>query len=703
MKSPVLLLVAVAVALLADHAALAVPTAAPDALKLGAGVDAAATCSDVSGYFEARNLSTPIPDSPVDGAQLQVCASSRSCCTPAMEAALRRRVHRDFAALVHHNSRSTQDVLATASASLRDHLVRLSRWSEAKTLALFAQVYQRMAVLARDPIRMLYADIVRYLDAPAQVQGAADAAWLSSPPQGPSMTDSVNTFFAKLFPLTFHTSAAPIKRGGAPQRQLEPTYERCLSSRMAEVQPFGEAPRALAHSLGRALEAARVLLGVLRIGADVLNATDSMLIDDPASGSACPTVLLRLWACPWCAGIGEAAAVRPCQGYCLNVLRGCVTERTSELDQPWASFVEAAAKLAGSAAAAPDFPGRPRDTASTAPYQLNAEEAIRQMENKISEAIMFAMEHGPAVERKMKSACGPPKWVEVAVDAAPSTSTPWPYWGRNPYPLGDDVLGIGGDGPLGSPASPASAVHFAKTLRELQESLLRSRSFYADLADVLCADEGFAAKNSQPCWNGQRVGEYTKTVVAASASAQRYNPELPWGAGAGAGQGSPIPAASIPHLGDQLRHLRQLVLSQMAELATAPESDSFVRDEEGYEVAEGSAAGGASGAARPGHYPAGGGAWSDDEDHDGWHVPSELGSGQEGSGDEGPPVDANNVDASSNWTADGASKPPSTPGRGGAESGKDKASAAAAGHLQLSVGAVVLGLLSTRVLRLATL
>lgn len=41
----------------------------------------------------------------------------------------------------------------------------------------------------------------------------------------------------------------------------------------------------------------------------------------------------------------------------------------------------------------------------------------------------------------------------------------------------------------------------------MSRTLLQSRSFYADLADVLCADEGFAAKNSQPCWNGERVGE----------------------------------------------------------------------------------------------------------------------------------------------------------------------------------------------------
>lgn len=186
-----------------------------------------------------------------------------------------------------------------------------------------------------------------------------------------------------------------------PQRQLEAAYEHCLSSKMNEVQPFGEAPRALAHSLSRALEAARVLLGALRIGADVLNATGPILVKEAAGSGPgqCAPLLLRLHGCPRCAGLAEA--VRPCQRYCLNALHACLTERASEMDSPWAAFVDATAKLAGSAAAAPAFPGRPRSAARSAPYQLNAEEAIRQMENTISEAIMFAMENGPAVERKV--------------------------------------------------------------------------------------------------------------------------------------------------------------------------------------------------------------------------------------------------------------------------------------------------------------
>lgn len=112
----------------------------------------------------------------------------------------------------------------------------------------------------------------------------------------------------------------------------------------------------------------------------------------------------------------------------------------------------------------------------------------------------------------MKSACGPPKWVDA--DSSPSTTTPSTSTqlleSRRSL---DGALGaLGALGPLaaeeaGSPASTASAVHFAKTLRELQESLQRSRSFYANLVEVLCADQEFAARDAQPCWNGQRVAE----------------------------------------------------------------------------------------------------------------------------------------------------------------------------------------------------
>ncbi|KAK3909322.1 Division abnormally delayed protein, partial [Frankliniella fusca] len=270
------------------------------------------------------------------------------------------------------------------------HLEELVRTSENKTHVLFNTVYQRMAVMSRAPLSQLYADLVRYLSTPL------DRTW-QSPPQGPSLEDSINRFFAKLFPLTMAPRVSGKKGAAPPPRPLNATYEDCLASKIQTEQPFGDAPRAMALRLNDALEGARVLLEAIRFGADVLNTSSTLLIDgdDASPESSCRALLTRLWSCPLCAGHGHAL---PCQNYCLNVLNGC---NSVELARAWSGFVDAAAKLAGAAAASPAYPGRPRSEARDAAYRLNADEAVRQMENKISEAIMYAMENGPAVEKKV--------------------------------------------------------------------------------------------------------------------------------------------------------------------------------------------------------------------------------------------------------------------------------------------------------------
>jgi hypothetical protein len=47
-----------------------------------------------------------------------------------------------------------------------------------------------------------------------------------------------------------------------------------------------------------------------------------------------------------------------------------------------------------------------------------------------------------------------------------------------------------------------------KKIHQFKEGVSKSRGFYANLADTLCADESFAEKReSVACWNGQRVAE----------------------------------------------------------------------------------------------------------------------------------------------------------------------------------------------------
>lgn len=62
-----------------------------------------------------------------------------------------------------------------------------------------------------------------------------------------------------------------------------------------------------------------------------------------------------------------------------------MTEPASELDLAWSGYVDAVERLVVA------FDGR------NDPLGLNAEKAIRLLETRISDAIMHAMENGPAL------------------------------------------------------------------------------------------------------------------------------------------------------------------------------------------------------------------------------------------------------------------------------------------------------------------
>ncbi|XP_063224262.1 glypican-5 [Bacillus rossius redtenbacheri] len=523
---------------------------------------AVASCRGVKPVFQAKNVSLDIPDEPVSGANLTVCEAPASCCTPAMEAGLRLLVKKDFQALLHHNSRSLEGLLASTAANLQERMLEATRRSRNRTLALFDDVYPRLAATARRAATPLYADVLAYLDASSS----------SSSSSLPSSADldlerSAADFFASLFPEVYRRALAPGRGAFAAD------YEACLRAAYPALLPFGDVPRAAARGLRRSAEAARTLLQALALGAEVLASTDSLLMSEPGA-ELCHAALLRMSYCSRCRGLTRRA--KPCAGYCLNVMRGCLTQHAAELDLPWSGFVEATERLVVAVRA----PG------------LDVQQVVAALPGTISDGIMLAMEEGPALQRKVKQRCGPARWGSEESEEAEEVAAP-------------------GSAPGAAPDSGArdAGASLAGRLHIFVASLAKSRGFYANLAESLCSDESFAeTRDTADCWNGQRIGEYTKTVVAASLSAQKYNPELAWT--------QRSPDARIAQLSDKLRHIRQVVLTQLTQ---SPESDSLLAEE-----------GSGSGSFPAGHF--------DDEDQNlDW---SEQGSG---SGDDTTDIPVRNV------------------------------------------------------------
>ncbi|KAJ8870908.1 hypothetical protein PR048_027209, partial [Dryococelus australis] len=244
-------------------------------------------------------------------------------------------------------------------------MLEVVRRSRNKTLALFVDVYPRLAAAARHSISQLYADVLAYLEQRGEPQQEV-----------PNLERSATDFFNGLFPEVYRLAVDP-HQGGS----FAVDYTACLRGSAPGLQPFGEVPRLAARSLRRSAEAAKTLLQALDLGAEVLASTDSLLMSEPGA-EHCHAALLRMSYCSRCRGLTQRA--KPCAGYCLNVMRGCLTQHAAELDLPWSGFVEASERLVLAVRAA----------------DLDVQQVVTALPNTISDAIMLAMEDGPALQKK---------------------------------------------------------------------------------------------------------------------------------------------------------------------------------------------------------------------------------------------------------------------------------------------------------------
>ncbi|KAJ8950085.1 hypothetical protein NQ318_017810 [Aromia moschata] len=254
-----------------------------------------------------------------------------------------------------------------------DHVSELARQSENKTLLLFSQVYRGMAVLSRERIEDLYRDIREYVRA-----NSTSAKPTSSPEE---VVASVMAFFTDLFPLAYHHSA------DISNKDFTLDYKECLKKSFETISPFGDIPAQISQSLSKSLEATRLLLQAFRVGAEVLNTTDTLLIDEGgAEHSECHDSLVKMTYCPRC--LGMAGHAKPCSGYCLNVLRGCIAKYVAELDPPWNGYVEGVESLLIAMKRGNNDAG------------VNADVVIRNLDTKISAAIMHYMEKGKDIDAR---------------------------------------------------------------------------------------------------------------------------------------------------------------------------------------------------------------------------------------------------------------------------------------------------------------
>ncbi|XP_031975324.1 glypican-5-like isoform X2 [Corvus hawaiiensis] len=417
------------------------------------------SCHEVRTAFQLRQIGPLklVPDVPTAESDLQICQHrAPTCCTKKMEESYQAAVRRERTQSIQALNFELKYMIVGHITAFQEAFESLLRFAENRTSSLFETAYRPMAKEAAEPVKELFTDISLYiLGAETTVESA------------------VLRFFDSLFPLVYSRLINP------GITDLSEDYTECLRLTRQDINPFGHYSKNMVTELSKSLWASRMLSQALSLGIEVINTTEHAALT-----KECSRALVKMQYCPHCQGL---TLIRPCVGYCLNVMRGCLAS-VSELDAQWREFISTLEYLTNEMAASHDL-----------------EIALSGIWNSINEAILHAQLNGPQLSATVDKVCGQPRQQEGNLSSA------------NIVPVKEVTE---------TQTFMMAHTSLNNKRREFINYMKRSRTFYASIAERLC-DGDLVMRDSSTCWNGEDVVEsYTSRVVSNGLKAQINNPEL---------------------------------------------------------------------------------------------------------------------------------------------------------------------------------
>ncbi|NWW11052.1 GPC5 protein, partial [Oreocharis arfaki] len=392
------------------------------------------------------------------GVDLQVCTSKNpTCCTKKMEERYQTAAKQDIQQVLQTSSAALKFLISRNAAAFQETFEMLIRLAENYTSTLFCNAYRNMAAEATVHVQEFFTDVGLFLF-------GTDV----------STEEFGNRFFDTLFPVVYNHVINP----GPTDISLE--YAECLRVARRDIRPFGSVPKKAIGQMGRALLPSRTFLQALNLGIEVINTTDHLHFSKD-----CSRALLRMQYCPHCQGLTLS---KPCMGYCLNIIRGCLAH-VAEVDLHWRGDIQSLEELSRAMSGA-----------------FSIEHVLLNFHSLVNDALVHARINGPELSEQVNKICGPP--VRKPKES-PGCS----------FDQSKDNQGL-------KMFSRDSEETLTNRRKELISHLRLYRAFYGGLADQLCGNE-LAAADGLPCWNGEDVvRSYTLRVVGSGIKAQSANPEV---------------------------------------------------------------------------------------------------------------------------------------------------------------------------------
>ncbi|KAG1938006.1 glypican-5 [Pimephales promelas] len=395
-----------------------------------------------------------------------------------MEERYQVAARRDIQNLLQTSSSSLKFLISRNVAAFQETVDSLVRQAENHTHTVLLHTYRDLAGAAAAPVGEFFTDVGLF------VLGSEL-----------SLEEASQRFFDALFPLVYERLVEP------GLSRLSPAYAECVRGACRDLVPYGAAPGRLATYISRASLPGRLFLQALHLGIEVINTTDHIQLS-----RECRRGLLRMSYCPHCQGL---TASKPCMGYCLNVVRGCLAS-LAEVDAHWREFVRSLETLSTRMHGAQDL-----------------EQVLLGVHGLVRDAVAHAQRNGPRLSAKVHDVCGHPSRQTEQVSRVQHN--------RDSIPL------------------KAAARNSENTLSNWRKDFLSSlrlyRTFYGGLADLLCVSD-LGSGDGLACWNGAEVDKgYTLQVVGNGIKAQAENPEVK------VKEADPV----INQVIDKLKHINQLL------------------------------------------------------------------------------------------------------------------------------------------------
>ncbi|XP_033976996.1 glypican-3 [Trematomus bernacchii] len=272
------------------------------------------SCQEVRTVFQSLHPSSKwVPETPVSGADLQVCQTKGpTCCSKKMEERYQVAARSNMESGLQVVSAQLKRIIIQNAAIFQEAFDLVLRHGRNFTLAMLKSEFPGLGGGAQSFVGQLFLDMSLYI--------------LGS---DSSVDHMVAVLYGRLFPLAYRRLL-----GGT----VSSASEECVRGAWKESAAFGPYPKLMMTRLSRSLLATRVFLQALNLGIEVVNTTDHL-----RPGRDCSRALLRLWYCPHCQGLLGPPA---CRGFCQAVMQGCLGG-AAEVQPHWKSYVDGLGKLAG--------------------------------------------------------------------------------------------------------------------------------------------------------------------------------------------------------------------------------------------------------------------------------------------------------------------------------------------------------------------